>query len=236
MTRISETSPRSLARMTGLFFLLTILTGIFAQVFVSEKLIVYSDAAKTATNILANKGFFQLGFTVYLIEMACQVIMTGLFYVLLRPVSKSVSLLSAFLGLTGAIIKTFARVFYIVPLFVLEGASALSGFTTEQLQSLALVLLSVNNQGAAVALAFFGISTVLKGYLILRSTFLPKWLGALSLVSGLGWLTFLYPPLGYRAFPIVAGLGLLGSAATIFWFLVYGVNEERWKEQAKTVA
>src|SRR6185503_18369337 len=151
---------------------------------------------------------------------------------LLRPVSKSIALVSTFWGFIGCVIKTFARVFYIAPLFVLGGSSVLSAFSAQQLQQLALVLLRVNDLGAAIALAFFGLSTVLKGYLIFRSTFLPRWLGVLSIVSGAGWLTFLYPPLGYRAFPIIALLGLLGSAVSIFWLLVFGVDEERWKEQA----
>ena len=231
---MNTTSPRFLARMTGLFFLLTILGGIVAQGFVSERLIDFSSAATTATNIQTNQKLFEMGFTVYLIEMACQVAMTALFYELLRPVSKTISLLSAFWGLTGCVIKTFARVFYIAPLFVLGGARALSGFGAEQLQSVALVLLKVNDEGAAVALALFGLHTVLKGYLIIRSTFLPRWLGILSLISGLGWLTFFYPPLGYRAFPIIALIGLLGAAAMIFWLLVFGVNEARWNEQAAT--
>ena len=229
---ITEASPRFLARTIAVLFLLTILTGIFAQGFVSERLIVSGDAAATATNILANKGLFQLAFTVYLIEMACQVAMTALFYLLLRPVSRPVALMAAFLELTGCIIKTFSRVFFILPLWVLGGAPSLKGLSVEQLQTLALVLLKVNDQGAAMALAFFGFSTVLNGYLVFRSTFLPRWLGLLSLVAGFGWLTFLYPPLGYRAFPFVALLGLLGAAATIVWFLVFGVNEQRWKEQA----
>jgi hypothetical protein len=236
MTGRITSSPRLLARMTGVFFLLTILGGIFAQGFVSERLINFGDAAATANNILANKGLFHLGFAVYLIEMACQVAMTALFYVLLRPVSRSVSLLSAFWGLTGCVIKTFARVFYIVPLFVLGGSASLSSFSTEQLQSLAIVLLRINDVGAGIALAFFGFSTVLKGWLTFRSTFLPKWLGVLSIVSGLGWVAFLYPPLGYRAFPIIALLGLIGSAASIFWLLVFGVDEEKWREKAAAAA
>ncbi|SRR6266705_1181335 len=147
---ITKASPAFLARITGVFFLLTILLGVFAQAFVSERLINFGDAAATANNILTNKGFFQLGFAVYLIELACQVAMTALFYVLLRPVSKSVSLVSAFWGLTGCVIKTFARVFYIVPLSVLGGVPSifggvpsLRGFSADQLQALALVLLRV---------------------------------------------------------------------------------------------
>lgn len=148
---ITKASPRLLARMTGPFFLLTILTGIFAQGFVSERLVDLNNAAATASNILTHKSMFQLGFTIYLIEMACQIAMTALFYELLRPVSKSLSLLSAFWGLAGCVIKTLARVFYIAPLFVLGGAPSLSVFSTEQfLQSFALLLLRVNDQGAAI--------------------------------------------------------------------------------------
>ena len=235
-SRITPSSPRFLARMTGLFFLLTILTGIFAQGFVSERLIDFSDAAATATNILTHKGLFQLGFTVYLIEMACQVATAVLFYQLLKPVNRTVALLALFLEVTGCIIKTFARVFYIAPLFVLGRPAALEGFSAEQLQSVALILLKVNDQGAGAALAFFGFSTILNASLIFRSTFLPRFLGVLGMISGLGWLTFLYPPLGYRAFLFAALIGLLSSAVTIFWLLVFGVNEQGWKEQASAAA
>lgn len=241
MARITE-SPRTLARLTGLFFLLTILGGIVAQAFISQRLINFSDAAATANNILTNKGLFQLGFTIYLIEMACQVATATFLYQLLKPVNRTVALLAVLLELTGIGIKTVARVFYIAPLFVLGASpsvgsaavsSVLSGFTTEQLQSIALVLLKVNDQGAAVALAFFGFSTPLFGYLIYRSKFLPRWLGVLVMVAGLGWLTFLYPPLGYRAFMIIAPIGLLSAVVKILWLLIRAVDEDKWREQAR---
>ena len=230
---ISETSPRLKARVTGAFYLLTILTGIFAQGFVSGRLVVDGDAAATAANILAHRGLFQLGYAVYLIEMACQIAMTALFYDLLKPAGRSVSLLAAFLGFAGCVIKTFSRVFFIVPLFILGGAHYLSVFSAEQLQALALLFLKVNDRGAAMALVFFGFYALLTGYLILRSTFLPRFLGVLSVLGGLGWLTFLNQPLGYRLFPYIAVLGILGAVALIVWLLVFGVNEQRWKEQAK---
>jgi Domain of unknown function (DUF4386) len=227
-------SPRRLARIIALLFLLTILMGIFAQGFISERMIVFSDAGATANNIVTHRGLYQLGFTFYLIEMACQIATAALWYVLLRPVNRSVALIAAFIELAGCVVKTGARVFYLAPLFVLGAGStsALQGFSGEQLQSVALILLKVNDYGAATALAFFGISTPLNGYLIFRSTFLPRWLGVLSMIAGLGWLTFIYPPLGYRAFPFIALLGLLGAAATIFWLLVFGVDEEKWKAKA----
>ncbi len=230
--RIAETSPRLKARVTGVFYLVTMLTGIFAQGFVSGRLVVDGNAAATATNILAHRGLFRLGFAVYLVEMTCQIAMTALFYDLLKPAGRSVSLLAAFLGLAGCVIKTFSRVFFIAPLFVLGGAHYLSVFSTEQLQALALLFLKVNDHGAAIALVFFGFYALLTGYLIIRSTFLPRILGALSVLGGLGWLSFLYPPLGYRLFPYIAAFGLLGAALLILWLLVFGVNEQRWKEQA----
>src|SRR5499425_1134839 len=229
---MEKRSPRLIARVTGLLYLLTILTGIFAQGFVSERLVVSGDAAATAGNILAHRSLFEWSFTVYMIEMACQIMTTALFYFLLRPVSRSLALVAAFLSLSGCIIKTFSRLFYIAPLFVLGGAEYLNVFNAGQLQALALLLLKVNDRGAAMALAFFGFESLLNGYLVFRSTFLPRILGVLSMLGGLGWLTFLYPPLGYRVFLYVAAFALLGSAAMIFWLIVFGVNEEGWRERA----
>jgi hypothetical protein len=213
-------------------YLLGFVTGIFAQGFVSSRLVVDGDAAATAANILTHRGLFELGFTIYLIEMASQIALTALFYDLLKPAGRSVSVVAAFLGLAGCIIKTFSRLFFIAPLFILGGAHYLSVFSTAQLQALALLFLKVNDRGAGIALAFFGFYAILSGYLIIKSTFLPRILGVISVVAGVGWLTFLYPPLGYRLFFYVAPVGLLGALALMFWLLVFGVNEQRWKQQA----
>ncbi|HSK45261.1 MAG TPA: DUF4386 domain-containing protein [Candidatus Binatia bacterium] len=229
---IAQASPRLMARIAGALYLITILTGIFSAGYASGKLVVSGDAAATAANILAHRGLLQLAFAVYLVEMACQVAITALFYNLLKPAGRNVSLVAAFLGLTGSIIKTFSRVFFIAPLFILGGAHYLSVFSAEQLQALALLFLKVNDRGAGIALVFFGFYAILTGYLIIKSTFLPRILGVLSVIGGFGWLTFLYPPLGGHLFVFLAIFAILGAGSLIFWLLVFGVNEQRWKEKA----
>lgn len=232
--QIAEPSPRVKARITGAFYLVTIIAGIFAQGFVSGRLIIDGDAAATAANILAHKGLFELGFTVYLVEMSCQIVFTVLFYELLKPAGKSVALVAVFIGLTGCVIKTISRLFYIAPLLILNGDHYLQVFSPDQLKALALVFLKVNDHGAALALLFFGLFALLTGYLIFKSTFLPRFLGVWSMLAGLGWMTFLYQPLGYSMFYYVAAFGLLGALAIIGWLLAFGVNEQRWKERAAT--
>ncbi|GAB3847256.1 hypothetical protein GCM10028822_08370 [Hymenobacter terrigena] len=226
-------SPRRKAKTGGVFYLLTILTGIVAQGFISGRLVVADDAAVTVHNILAHETLYRAGFAVYLVEMACQITMTVIFYDLLKPVNRSLSLLAAVFSLVGCTIKTLARLFYFAPLLLLSSQHALQGFGPQQLPALSLLLLKLNDYGAAIALIFFGIHALLKGYLIIKSWFLPSWLGTVSVLGGAGWLLFLWPPLGYQLFPIIAILGLIGSLANIGWLLVVGVDEQRWKEQAR---
>ena len=142
-----------------------------------------------------------MGFTLYLIEMTCQVAQMVLFYILLKPVNRNIALLALVFSLVGCTIKTLSRLFYIAPLLVLDNSQYLSVFNPEQLQSFALLLLNINNQTAGMALSFFGVSTFLNGYLILRSNFLPRILGVLSMLCGLGWLTFIYLSAGKSIVP-----------------------------------
>ena len=81
-------------------------------------------------------------------------------------------------------------------------------------------------------LVFFGFFCLLIGYLIFRSTFLPRMLGALMVFAGLGWLTFLSPALGNYLYPYNLAPGILGEGVLTLWLLVMGVDARRWDEQA----
>jgi hypothetical protein len=223
-------SPQIYARTAAVLYLIVIAAGMIAELGISGRMVVAGDAAATAANILSRKDLFQLGFTVYLIEMTCQIAQATLFYFLLRPVNRNVALLALVFSLIGCTVKTLSRLFYIAPLLVLGGSHYLNTFNVEQLQGFALLLLDMNSQAAGIALPFFGISTFLNGILIFRSAFLPRFLGVLSILGGLGWFIYIYPPLGNQLFVFIMLIALIGSAAEILWLLFKGVNVERWQK------
>jgi Domain of unknown function (DUF4386) len=100
------------------------------------------------------------------------------------------------------------------------------------LVGLAFEALQLQPRGIVIGLVFHGLYWLLIGYLILRSTFVPRILGALMTIAGLGWLTYLSPPLANYLSPYNLASGLLGEVLVFLWLLVMGVNEQRWKEQA----
>jgi len=172
-----DTSPRMKARIAGVFYLLTIVTGGLALGLAS---------GRVAASLLAT---------------ACYVAVTVLFYGLFKPVSRPLSLLAMFFGLVGCAF----------------GALGTFGRAPFHINSL----------------AFFGVYCLLIGYLILRSMFLPRILGVLMAVGGLGWLTFALPALANRLAPYNMFPGILGEGVLTLWLLAFGVNPRRWNEQAR---
>jgi hypothetical protein len=148
-------------------------------------------------------------------------------------VNRSLSLLAAFFSLVGCAILAFASLFQLAPLVVLGGGEYLSVFKAEQLQALASLFLELYGQGVNICFVFFGVYCVLIGYLIFKSSFLPRILGVLMAFAGLGWLNFLFPPLANYLSSYILVLGFLAELALMLWLLVMGVDVQRWKEQAR---
>lgn len=226
-----DPSPLFKARIAGACWLMTFITSGFAM-WVGGKLVVFDNAAATAANILANTTLFQSATAAMLLSGAFYVAVTLLVYELLKPVNRTLSLLAAFFSLVGCTVGALGCLFDLAPLVLLRGAGYLSVFTLDQLQALALVLLKVRLQANNIGLVFFGFHCLLIGYLILRSTFLPRIIGALMVFAGLGWLTFLFPPLAESLAPYNMMPGGLGEISLTLWLLVKGVNVQRWNEQA----
>jgi hypothetical protein len=230
--RIAELSPRTKARMAGIFELLEGLTSAGGQVVILGSLVVAGSAATTVANILAHQQLFWLGFASSLMGVAFHLAWAFLFYELLKPVNRSISFLALCVILVGCAMQALSSLLYLAPLLVLQGGSALSAFTPQQLQALALVFLKLNAQAYDIYLVFFGLWCVLIGYLIFRSTFLPRILGVLLVIDGLGWMLYLLPPLAQQLFPLIAVAAGLAEFPLEIWLIVMGVNNERWKQQA----
>jgi len=218
--------------MAGASQLLEAVTAAFGQVIVLNRLVVDGNAAATAANILGHERLFWLGFTSSLVGVGFHIAWAFLFYELLKPVNRSLSLLAAFVVLVDCAIQAITSLFHLAPLLILQGGSSFSAFTAEQLQALALLFLKLSAYAFQIDHVFFGFWCVLTGYLIFRSTFLPRVLGVLLAISGLGWVTYLSPPLANYLWPFIAAASALGEIPLELWLIVMGVNVQRWKEQA----
>lgn len=230
-------SIQSQARAAGVLYLFIIVAGIFAEAFVRSSLIAYDDAATTARNILANETLFRLGFSAEILMLAFDTTVAVLLYRILKPAGKDVSLLAAALRLVSIAVSAAKALLHLTPLVLLGDADALRGMGPEQLQALSLAALKLHGQGYNISLVFFGFHCLAAGYLIARSTYLPRLIGWLMGLAGLCYLTssfanFLAPSLAGQMFPWILLPCLIAEGALALWLVVGGVNVPKWQARA----
>ena len=234
--RIAAPSPRSTARRAGLLYLISGVPAAFS-VLVFFQLFVRGDAAATATRILAAEGLFRLGFAADLVGILFYVAAVHYLYEVFKPVGRLARLMLVF-NLIGAGIQVIDSVHDLTALLLLKGGPTMAALAADQARSLAHVFLRLHMLTYDVAFLFFGAGSVVMGALILRSTFLPRILGVLMAIDGMGYLTFgfatfLSPPLAARLYPYLPFLtAFLGELPTMLWLIVRTVNEDRWTAQA----
>jgi len=227
-------SPQRYARICGVLYVYILVAGTFAALFVRSKLVVSRDAAATAANIAAGESLFRLGFSAELLHLACDVAVAMLLYALLRPVDRNIALLAAFMRLVSDVILATASLSHFAALHLLGGSEYLKAFQPDQLQSLALLAMKLHGDGYAISLMFFGFACLSLGYLVFRSGYLPRTIGALLAVAGACYLInsfahFLLPATGAALFN--AGILVPCFAAELsltLWLLVKGVNVAQW--------
>jgi hypothetical protein len=210
------------ARTAGVFYLLVFITGTIAVV-TGDSVVVAGNVAATANNILTHESVFRLSWVINVLSAACYVVVTAIFYMLFKAVNATISLTAAFLSLTGCIVSAAQSLFRLAPLAVLKSPYYTTALNKDQRETLAYALLRLTNGNTS--LVFFGFYCVLIGWLITKSTFLPHLLGAGMIIAGLGWLTFLWPPLDHLLSPFNMLPGVLGEGALTLWLLVKGVND-----------
>jgi uncharacterized protein DUF4386 len=226
------------ARTAGILFLISFVVGGFGEAYVPSQLIVSADATATAKNIVASDSLFRMGFAGYLVEAICDVGLSLMLYVLLRPVRKNIALLAAFFGLMGTATFAAAELFYLAPALILGGASYLKTFSPEQLDTLALLSLKLFAYGGAMFTVFIGVAWVLRGYLIIRSGYLPKFLGILTTLGGLAFVTrnFLLVLAPTFASGSILLLILPGGVLLALWLLAKGIDVRKWEDKVATAA
>jgi hypothetical protein len=240
ITDNSVSSPTLQARIAGGFYLINIATGIFAILFVRGALFVSGDAATTAANIMAHQMRFRLGFVAEIITCLTSLPISVIFYYLFRVVNKKLALMMIFFDLVVTAIEATVLVNHFAPLLILQVGPYASAFKLDQLQAQAYLSLQLQDIGLAISLAFFGFDCLLTGYLIYKSTFLPRILGVLLAIEGIGYLInsftlFIAPALQARIFPYFVATGL-AELALALWLVIMGVNKENWDQRAKQAA
>src|SRR6266851_5694933 len=191
-------SLRNAALIAGFAILMMAIAAPFAEFFVYPKLVVSGNAAETAKNIIAHKTLFASGIFGYVITFICDVVAAWALYVLLKPVNDNLSLLTAWFRLVYTVIALVALVNLVTVLRLLSTADYLTVLGPDQVYAQVKLSLIAFRSGWSFGILFFGIHLVLLGYLVLRSHYIPRILGVLLLIGGLGYLIttlgpFLFP-------------------------------------------
>ena len=228
------TSNKKLARVAGFLYLITIIAGGFAEAFVREGLTVSSDAVATAHNILANEQMYRYGFVADLVTLVCGTLLSLIFYILFKPVNRNLSLLALIFSITAGAVMAVNLLNQLAPLLLLHNNGYLKVFSIGQLQSQSLFFLNLQSQGYNISLLLFAFYFPIIGYLVYKSNFLPRILGVLYTLAGVGYLTnslawFLYPHLASHLFPYVLLPAFIGETSMSLWLIFKGVKVPEMK-------
>ena len=224
-------SNMKLARLAGLLYLVLIICGVFAEFFVRSKIIVWEDAAMTAANIKDNEFLFRLGFASDAVMLIAYLLLPLVLYSLLKSVNQFYALLMVSCVVVCVGIYGTNLLSHYAPLLLLSGDNYLSAFGTDQLNGLVMFFLDLHSHGYMVAQIFFGLYLFPLGYLVYKSRFFPRVLGALLMIGSFGHLMDFFV---YYIFPnyesiITSNLTLPGDIAEFsfcIWLLIIGAKQK----------
>jgi Domain of unknown function (DUF4386) len=232
------TSPKRLARIAGVLYLLNAIIAGFAYGFVEIRMYAAGDAATTAGNVVANAGLVRLGVVADLLAFTVWVFLGLTLYQLLKHVNKSVAIAMVVLVAIGAGIVFLNTVFEFEGLRVATGAVNLVALGTAGSHALVLLLLDTQHYGILIAQIFYGLWLVPLGYLAYNSAgWFPKWLGVLLIVGGVCYLVdllalFLVPDFGQTIHLFVGVIPTtIAEVSMVVYLLVIGVRTQKPDER-----
>lgn len=218
-----DVSPRLAGRIAGWGILAMALIAPFAEFYVRQRLVVQGDPAATATNLTTHETLFRLGIVAFLVVIILDVMVAWGLYVVLKPVSASVSVLMAWARLVFAALFAVAVVNLLTAVHLVTDPTYRAAFGPSQLNAQMMASLNAFSAGWAVALVFFGIHLMLIGYLAWKSGWMPKVVGILLVIAGLGYaadsfILFLVPD--YVA--VAALFTFVGELVLALWLVIRG--------------
>lgn len=230
-------SVQRYARAAGIMFLISFVAGSFGEFYVPSKLIVAGNAAATVSNIVDHEMLFRLGFAGYLLEALCDVALALVLYVLLKPVHRNLALLSAFFGLLSTALFAVCEMLFFCAPFLVKNPVFAQSFTREQLDALVYFLVRVYASGAALFMVFYGSASLIRGYLIYRSGYIPRFIGVLFGLVGIAFIVknftlVLAPAYSWDLLLAPAPITVVVLAV---WFLAKGVDVDKWNERVSKV-
>ena len=220
-------SPRSLARVGGALYLTIIAIGAFGEMGIRGRILVPGQPSATAANLESLETLWRVGLVAELVLLVCGTALAAIFYVLIRPVSRTGALLALLFNVVSLAVEAAVALYLATALFPLTREEYRSAFPPEQLAALSLWSMQSHSYGFGLALVFFGAFCVVMGALIYRSGFIPRILGALLLVAGICYVanTFtliLSPALAGRLFPWVLLPAFVAELSFAIWLLLKG--------------
>lgn len=211
------------ARVVGAVWLLYFATGIVGGL-LAQGGMVPGNTAGALANILAHQTQYRAGVAVGLFANGLYVLLTALLYGLFAPLNRSLSAMAAFLSLVGCIVQIVATMLQLAPIAILRDTVLAGVFTADQLRAVAVMCLKQYGQSYQISLVMFAMFEVVLGYLIYRSTFIPRVFGILFIVAGLSWMTYFWPPLGNTMRYFTLPFAGLAEFAFPIWLVVRGPN------------
>lgn len=232
----NETQMRKAALVAGFGLLAMVILGPFAEFYAYGSLMVWGDATATAQNIRDNETQFLIGILCYLLMFACDFLLAWALHILLKPVNALLSLLAAWLRVIYGIliIAALTNVFNVLDL--IHPTGYLATMKQEQLDTQLMLHIDSFGTGSYVAFLFFSTYLVLLGYLVFKSGYIPKILGVLLIVNGLGYfIDYFLRPFVFTGLEIgsILMVTFFGEVIFMIWLLIKGFNPKQTFSEVK---